>query len=385
MKEYAKRQSAFSFAVRNFSPAWFSMTMGVGISASILYSFPFQRHGLHIAGMIVWGANIVLFAICSIMLALRLVTYPDQRRAMIQHTGQSMFLGTIPMGLCTIVNMTSLVCKEYGLKGGWQAVYALWLLDSTLSVACCVGVAYVMFAVQKRTTVALNATILLPIVPLVVAASCGGFIAPNMPAYLRPSTLVVSFMMWSVGQVLAGLCMAVYVFRLLTENVQPRAIVLSTLLPVGPMGQGAFGIMLFGRLYHNIFEPEVATVDNMGIAVMYQASSSAVVISTAVAVLLMSMGLFWMTLTAMFTIRTPPPGFNQSWWALTFPIGTMTLAWYQLATEYDSIAFRYVGAVFGCFVLAAVCVCLTGSVKYALLSDTLFKQAAAETDPSSES
>lgn len=377
-ESFGKKESPLAFAVKNFSPAWFSMTMGVGISASILFSFPYHHEGLRIAGMAIWGVDIILFILCTFMFLLRFFIYPEQFGRMMKHAGQSMFLGCIPMGLTTIINMISLVSAQYNLKGGWQAAYALWWVDNVLSVLSCCGVVLVMFDIQKRTQPAINATILLPIVPLVVAAASGGLISKNLPQHLLPSTLVVSFLMWSVGVGLACICMAIYVFRLLVENVQPNPIVLSTLLTVGPMGQGAFGIMLIGDLYRRVFAMDLI---NPAISAVYENSGSAVVFSTAIAFILMSVGVFWLVMTVFFVIRNPPPGYNQSFWALTFPIGTMTLGWYQLAIEYDCEAFRVIGAIFGCFVVSASLTCFLASIKYAILSDVLFRQAKAETDP----
>lgn len=335
--------------------------------------------------MVLWGANILLFLLFSCILLLRLFIYPEQLSRMLNHTGQSMFLGCVPMGLCTIINMTSLVTAHYSASesataSAWKAVYTLWWIAACLSVLSCIGLVAIMFDLQKRTTSAVNATILLPIVPLVVTAASGALIAKQLPMSLQPSMLVISFMMWGCGVSLAGVCMTVYVYRLFVEGVQPKAIVLSTLLPVGPMGQGAFGVLLLGDLYRHVFDPATKTISLQNAAV-YANSGATVALSTAVALLFMSLGIFWMVLTVCFVCRSPPPGYNQSWWSMTFPIGTMTMAWYQMAKEFDCDAFRYIGAVFGCFVLLATIVCTLGSIKYALLSNTLFQQAKCETDP----
>lgn len=384
-QQLTEHQHPLAFRIRHFSPAWFSMTMGVGISASILYSFPFPTHGLKIAGITIWCIDIILFFLFAFLLLLRFVVYPDQFWRMLRHPGQSMFLGCIPMGLCTIINMTHLVTTEYNMKGGWQTVYALWWVDVVLSLLSCIGVVVVIFEIQKRNTAAINATIILPIVPLVVAAASGGLIAKSLPASLHPLTLIVSFMMWGCGVSLATLCMAIYVYRLIVEGMPPKAIVLSNLLFVGPMGQGAFGIMVLGDLYRTIFDSMLApaaqgTATNM--SAIYHGSDSALLFTTAIALLFLSVGVFWIIITACVAIRTPPPGYNQSWWSLTFPIGTMTMAWYQIGAEYDCLAFKYIGAVFGGFVLAAVLTCSLGSIKYALMSNTLFQQAKSETTPS---
>lgn len=55
-----------------------------------------------------------------------------------------------------------------------------------ISLACCWGVCYAYFAYQKRPTLdAINATILLPIVTLVVSSATGALIAQGIPKDYR--------------------------------------------------------------------------------------------------------------------------------------------------------------------------------------------------------
>lgn len=381
-KDPVSQYNYFSFRVRNFSPAWFSGIMGIGVASATLYSFPFQHQGLKYAGMAVWGINVVLFFLFLVMFALRFIIYPDQFKKMLLHPGQSSFLGCLPMGFSTIINVLHLFVMDWNLNGGWQVCYLLWWIDVAISLLSCWGVCYVFFAYQKRPSLdAINATILLPIVPLVVASSTGALVAQSVPESLKGTSLIVSFLLWANGEILAFLCMAVYTCRLFLKNVQPRAIVLSTLLPVGPMGQGAFGILLMGDLYKDVFNPYVNAPSNYhGLVRIHQEGLDTISLFTmAIAMFLIGVGIFWMVMTILFTINTPPPTYNMSWWATTFPIGTVVMAWYRLNSEFNNEAFKYLGALFGCFVLASVSVCVICSIKYAVLDDLVFKQAKSET------
>lgn len=378
--------SYWAYRVRHFSPAWFSAVMGVGISAAILFSFPFAHEGLRVAGMAVWGFNVLLFCACTVMFTLRFALYPEQLRRMLQHPGQSMFLGCVPMGLATIINVLHLMAQTYDgmAKGVWVVCYALWWLDAALSVASCVGMCYVMAVYQKRAALdAVNPTIFLPIVPLVVASSTGALIAQSIPQSLKASTLIVCIMMWATGQLLAVACMAVYLARLLLKSTQPRAMILATLLPVGPMGQGAFGILLMGDLYKQVFLPYATGEQHYTglMAISPQSLDAISLVTMGIACFMVGVGLFWMLLALLFAVSAPPPGYNMSWWATTFPIGTMAMAWYRLEAEFNSTGLKYIGALFGCLVLCNVAVCLCGAFKHAVLKQTLFDQAKAETSP----
>lgn len=79
---------------------------------------------------------------------------------MLHHSGQSLFLGTFPMGFATIVNMVAFVCVP-NLAGRWyvclmqsyakslkflrlELAWALWWIDSIIAVIIAIGVPYVM-------------------------------------------------------------------------------------------------------------------------------------------------------------------------------------------------------------------------------------------------
>ena len=51
--------------VRNFTPNWFTVTMGTGALALTLNQFPLAIPGLRAVAVALWLANIVLFALFS--------------------------------------------------------------------------------------------------------------------------------------------------------------------------------------------------------------------------------------------------------------------------------------------------------------------------------
>lgn len=57
-----------------------------------------------------FGLNVILFIIFLLISVLRYAIYPEIWYAIIRHPAQSLFLGTFPMGLATIVNMVVFVC-----------------------------------------------------------------------------------------------------------------------------------------------------------------------------------------------------------------------------------------------------------------------------------
>jgi hypothetical protein len=89
---------------------WFSVTMGTGIVSILLHNLPYNGIWLYWLSVIIFALNVFLFCLFLIISILRYTIYPQIWSAMIRHPSQSLFLGTFPMGLATIVNMIVFVC-----------------------------------------------------------------------------------------------------------------------------------------------------------------------------------------------------------------------------------------------------------------------------------
>jgi tellurite resistance protein TehA-like permease len=63
---------------------------------------------------------------------------------MLRHPTQSLFLGTLPMGFATIVNMVVFACiPAFGEQ--WVTVaWVLWWVDGVVAAVIAVGVPFVM-------------------------------------------------------------------------------------------------------------------------------------------------------------------------------------------------------------------------------------------------
>lgn len=111
---------------------WFSVTMGTGIVSILLHNLPYNGTWLYWISVAVFILNILLFVLILSISILRYVLYPQIWVAMIRHPAQSLFLGTAPMGLATIINMIVFVCVP--AFGTW-AVYLVRLIAFQLHAA----------------------------------------------------------------------------------------------------------------------------------------------------------------------------------------------------------------------------------------------------------
>lgn len=84
--------------------------MGTGIVSILLHNLPYNAPWLSSVSIMIFVLNVILFIVFFSLSVARYTLYPRIWGAMIRHPAQSLFLGTFPMGLATIVNMVVFVC-----------------------------------------------------------------------------------------------------------------------------------------------------------------------------------------------------------------------------------------------------------------------------------
>ena len=140
----SKYQYGWRRIVRNFTPSWFAVTMGTGITSILLHNLPYNGQWLQYISYILFALNVLLFTVFFLVSLLRYILWPEIWTAMIRHPAQSLFIGTFPMGLATIINMICFVCVPQWSGDWWQLAWALWWIDVVLASATCCYLPFVM-------------------------------------------------------------------------------------------------------------------------------------------------------------------------------------------------------------------------------------------------
>lgn len=137
--------------VRNFSPSWFSVTMGTGIVANIFIIIPFKAAWLYYLGIVFFALTVVLFGLAMAASILRYTIWPEIWTVMIEDSTNSLFLGTVPMGFATIVELWIFVCVP--AWGPWAAYvgWAMWMLDSVVAISVTVGLGILLQVASNDT------------------------------------------------------------------------------------------------------------------------------------------------------------------------------------------------------------------------------------------
>ncbi|WP_217433621.1 TDT family transporter [Caulobacter sp. S45] len=324
--------------VRQFTPNWFAATMGTGVLALILPQLPRVGATLRPLGEGLWWFDVALFLLFSGLYGARWVLFGHEARRIFGHSVVSMFIGTIPMGLATLLNgALAFALPRFG-GAVVPVVETFWWLDVAMSVACGVGIPYLMFTRQQHSIDEMTAVWLLPVVAAEVAAVSGGLLAPHLS---DPATqfivLTTSYALWAYSVPVAFGILTLLILRMALHKLPPASVAASSWLALGPIGTGALGMMVLGADALPIF----AAHDLSGVGMIAQG------MGVIAGVLLWGFGLWWLFLAMLITIRYFRAGipFNLGWWGYTFPLGVYTVATLRLGTTLHLAVFTAVGAV----------------------------------------
>jgi C4-dicarboxylate transporter/malic acid transport protein len=331
-----------------FTPNWFTVTMGTGVLALALNQFPVTlpefHEPLHQAGRALWLVNIGLFTLFTLLYTARWVFFFAGAQRVFEHSVASMFFGAIPMGLATIVN--GLLAFGIPLWGDAAIAIAhpLWWVDVVLSVASGLLVPFLMFTKQDHSMENMTAVWLIPIVAAEVAAASGGVLIPHLPAGEAFGVLIISYALWAFSVPLALSVLVILLLRLFLHKLPDRNMAASGWLALGPIGTGSLGLLLLGA-------DAPATFTAAGIPGVGDVAFGIGVIGGTI---LWGYGAWWLMLAVLKMAQYARHGmpFNLGWWAFTFPLGVYTLATLALARVTHLEFFSIMGGV--------LAICLAG-------------------------
>lgn len=327
----------------NFTPSWFSVIMGTGIVSILLHNLPYNGRWLYCISVIIFCLNTLLFVLFLAISGMRYTMFKGLFRCMINHPVQSLFTGTFPMGLATLVNMVTFVCIP--AWGYWAIILAwtLWWLDAVVAMSTCFYLPFVIVNKHDSALSSMTAAWFLHIVSTIVASASGGVVAEILPNPQHQLwTIIMSYVLWDTGFPLAMVVMVMYFHRLTVHKLPPREVIVSVFLPLGPIGQGSFAILQIGKVAKTVF-PVTSTIGPAAGDVFY-------IVGNAAAIVIWGYGLVWLFFALPSISRSKFP-FNMGWWGFTFPLGVYSVSTTTLAENLPSAFFRVLGTIFSVLVV----------------------------------
>ncbi|GAA6051556.1 hypothetical protein RTBOTA2_003802 [Rhodotorula toruloides] len=351
----AKFASGLRRRILHFTPSWFVVNMGTGISSILLYNLPYSFNGLKEIAIAIWLLNVVLFSLFLLMSIARYCIFPTVLYAMLFHPVQSLFVGCFPMGFATIVNMTVFVAAErWGGRWIWLA-WSLWWIDAAISVIIAIGIPFFVFTRHQHASTlnTVSPAWLLPIVAPNVASATGGIVAAVLPPSQARLTIIISYMLWSSVPI-AVMIMGLLYLRMAVHKIPLATEIFSVLLPLGACGQGAFALLQLAEVGLEHTKATGFWLDSGRMLGTLPAGTAELVASAVwagtvcIALVIWALGAFWLLIALLSIVDTAFEGqipFNMGWWGLTFPIGTHAVAATTLGRQLGSTAFKVVGTV----------------------------------------
>jgi C4-dicarboxylate transporter/malic acid transport protein len=331
--------------IRNFTPNWFTVTMGTGGFALVLNQYPWPVPGLGQIAAALWIVNILLFVGFGAIYIARWLMFPAEAARIFHHPVMSMFFGAIPTALATIANGFLAFGVAWLGAVAVEIATVLWWIDAALSLICGLAIPYFMFTRQAHGMESMTAVWLLPIVAAEVAAASAGLLVPHLAPAAAYAVLLFGYVLWACSVPLAMSVLVLLFQRLALHKLPSRDLGASGWLALGPIGTGALGLVLLGR-------DAPAVLAAQGLATVGPVAQGLGILG---GIMLWGYGLWWLALAVLKTARyLTGEGlpFNLGWWGFTFPLAVYTLGTLALA-EATRFAFFLIagGGLASCLAL----------------------------------
>lgn len=319
--------------IRQFTPNWFTVSMGTGVVALIVSEFPMLKALTWQLGTGLWYFNILLFVLFTVLYGLRWAFYPHEAKQIFQHPSMSLFLGTIPMALATILNGFLKYGQPIYGDTAVQIAQTLWYADVVLALLVAWAVPFAMYRHQEHALQQMTAVWLLPIVACEVAASSGGLLLGHLAADTHAVAILLgSYVLWGVSVLPAFAILTILMLRLVLHKLPEKELAVSSWLALGPIGTAALALLVLGHQAPTLMA-------SLGLAQLGQLFHQAGILASLI---LLGFGLWWLGIAVLTTLHHAKQDlpFNLGWWGLTFPLGVYTLAILTLAQQLN-LAFLY--------------------------------------------
>ena len=311
-----QHHGSLSSLVQHFTPNWFAVTMGTGVTGLCLDSLPWHVAWMHELGTVIWLLNLFLFGVFFVLWLSGIIFFPKLQLDLLKHSTLPFFLGCLPMGMTTLVN--GFILFGLPIFGEHALVLAQWswYVNAFLAVLVVLVVPYFMFTHHEHAITSATTLWLLPIVAPEVAASSAGMVAAHLSPAAAEPMIILGYMLWGISLPLAFAVIVIFLQRMIFHKLPEKAIGATIWLPLGPVAMGALGLMTLGQ---NI----IGAMILLGFAT-------------------------WIALMALvITLHYIKDGlsYNMSFWSFTFPLGVYALSNLTLGKLTGLMFFNVYGSI----------------------------------------
>lgn len=170
---------------------------------------------------------------------------------------------------------------------------------------------------------------LLSFIPFIVTSATGGTIIPYLTPEVRGATLVVSFLLWSLGVAMCMVITTIYFWRLVRVKLPVRDAIVSCFIAMGPTGMAAYSIQNLAVAFQsyltsqsfNLMRPNppnppyASSSDPAGVAYHLAVGTAVHWVGILIALFFIAFATFWLLHSVLSVIWRVPKSFSVGHWA----------------------------------------------------------------------
>lgn len=307
--------------VRAFGTNWFTVVMGVGIVAGLLYSSPIALPGEHPVGIaLFWLLNTVFVMALGLWIG-RWFFHTDEALADFHDPARALFYGALAMGI-NVVGNDYLVIGVHVIAPHLAIVLSegIWVAGAAVSLFTVIVVPYLLFVHHEVTGEQAHATWLIPVVPTIVAAATGLNLIPFWPAAVRFDLVAVDLAMFGMTVFLFIMVSALYYARLVYHRRLDEGVVPSVWIEIGPIGMSMATFSTMPLIAPHVFPTLAPGLHAVGMLF---------------AIAMWGVGVWWIVIAGLYSLLHITRGrggipYHLGWWSYVFPLGSFTNGTYAI-------------------------------------------------------
>ncbi|KZS92647.1 hypothetical protein SISNIDRAFT_486167 [Sistotremastrum niveocremeum HHB9708] len=342
--------------IRNFTPAWFYVTMGLAITTLQFMVIPWHHEllVLKVIFLIFWLTTLlVIFAFLGLTIA-RYVMFPDLWQKVWDHPDEAMYFACLPMSLIPMQNGMSEGLDLWWGLGGHNSARFLWFIFGCWLATTLLGytIAFVCFkkmiTVHRHEMKTMTAAWLAPFGALIVDGSAGTLMTPLLAEH-NPSIGMFAglwaTMTVSIGLSVSVLVMAILLQRMFVDGLPPAKHIWTSWSVLSVTTQAGFTILALSGAFNALLPVHYGTsklLTHPAIGEIIYA------IGITIGMVLWFVSIFAI-IFAIFAVWTVSKQegliFGPNCWAWVFPFGVFAVHTYGNGLYFDSQFFRVLGGI----------------------------------------
>lgn len=307
---------------RQFGTNWFTVVMGVGIVAGLLFSSPVAIPGQKVIGMSMFVLLNLVFSLALLLWIGRWIWHPKEALADFKDPARALFYGALAMGINVVGNDYLVIGPSaLGLNLAVLLSKIFWVLGTVVSLFTVVAVPYLLFVNHQIKSAEAQASWLIPVVPTIVAAATGLNLIPYWSGdSLKFALTALDVSMFGMTFFLFLMVSGLFYARLVFQQRLEGGLAPSVWIEIGPIGMSMATFATLPMATQSILGPYTQALHAVGLVF---------------AIAMWGVGMWWIAIASLYSVlhvadKSSRIPYSLGWWSYVFPLGSFTNGTYAL-------------------------------------------------------